>query len=99
MSRVDIHLERNWASQSVTVYARVGSHLLTVPAPGKLDHVPIDESAAQPDAFLIELPDYVLAAIVAAGQDLLPPGRAQANHLADAINVRDRLLTLVERTP
>jgi hypothetical protein len=38
----------------------------------------------------------VLRALIAAASDVLPPDRAQARHLADAISVRDRLLTLTE---
>lgn len=42
-------------------------------------------------------PIDVIEALVAAGSDLLPPDRAQGKHLDDAIGVRDRLLTLIER--
>lgn len=41
------------------------------------------------------LPEDVLKALVSAGADALPPDRAQAAHLADAIKVRDTLLGLV----
>lgn len=39
----------------------------------------------------------MLEALVAAASDVLPPSGAQSAHLADAITIRDRLLTLVEK--
>lgn len=43
------------------------------------------------------LPNDWIAALVAEASDQLPPSSAQAAHLADAVMVRDRLLTLIER--
>lgn len=44
----------------------------------------------------LRLPEEVYAAMVAAGSDVPLPSRAQHDHLADTIAVRDRLLSLVE---
>jgi hypothetical protein len=52
------------------------------------------EGQAPPDPTLI-FPAGVLEAIVAAGTNLMPPDRAQAEHLKDAVKVRDVLLGLV----
>jgi hypothetical protein len=49
--------------------------------------------------YSLTLPDDMLKALVGAGNaeaGLTRPDRAQAKHLADAIEVRDRLLVLVE---
>lgn len=43
------------------------------------------------------LPEAALAAIVAEAGNVLPPSAATDRHLTDAVAVRDRLLTLVER--
>jgi len=40
----------------------------------------------------LRLPEDVLRAIIEAGSETLPPDRAMAQHLADAITVRDRIL-------
>lgn len=42
----------------------------------------------------LTLPAQLLSALVAEGSNVLPPDRAQARHLDDAIGVRDRLLDL-----
>lgn len=55
----------------------------------------LDHGGTSPEP-TVTLDEDTLAAIVAAGADILPPDRAQAAHLADAIQVRDRLLTMVE---
>lgn len=39
----------------------------------------------------------VIEAIISAGSDFLPPSQATDRHLADAIGIRDRLLSLMER--
>lgn len=44
----------------------------------------------------LRLPEEVWVAMLAAGADVPAPSRAQHDHLADAVQVRDRLLTLVE---
>lgn len=44
------------------------------------------------------LPMQVAEAVVEALGDYLPPDAAQGEHLKDAIQVRDRLLALVERS-
>lgn len=44
----------------------------------------------------LRLPEDVWVAMLAAGADVPAPSRAQHDHLADTIAVRDRLLTLVE---
>lgn len=41
--------------------------------------------------------DTIFAALMAAGSDVQVPSRAQFDHLADARQVRDRLLAMVEQ--
>lgn len=45
----------------------------------------------------LRLPEVVWVAMLAAGSDVPAPSRAQHDHLADTIAVRDRLLVLVEQ--
>lgn len=52
------------------------------------EHAVIDEDRRP----TMRLPEDVLRALVAAGSEVLPPDRALANHLEDAIKVRDRVL-------
>lgn len=44
----------------------------------------------------LRVPEAIWAAMAAAGSDVPIPSRAQHDHLADTIAVRDRLLALVE---
>lgn len=44
----------------------------------------------------LRIPQYIWVAILAAGADIPAPSRAQHDHLADTIAVRDKLLALVE---
>lgn len=44
----------------------------------------------------LRLPEDVWVAMLAAGADVPAPSRAQHDHLADAMAVRDRLLAMVE---
>lgn len=64
-------------------------------ADGEIRVETIPNGAHWPEPSLT-LPSEMLEAIVAACADHLPPSSAQAAHLADAIGIRDRLLTLVE---
>lgn len=44
----------------------------------------------------LTMPGEFLKPLIAEMADVLPPDRAQARHLEDAVKVRDRLLALVE---
>lgn len=61
--------------------------------------IDVGEGTVMPEPTFF-LSSEVLAAIVAAGnaeQGVKPPNTSQADHLADAVGVRDRLLTLIEK--
>lgn len=57
---------------------------------------PLSEAATPDDSIGFLMPNEALAAIVAAAGDTAPEP-ATARHLQDAIDVRDRLLVLVEK--
>lgn len=93
------HVERDWMSRTVKVWLWRQGERDTRQVLRFLggDTYQWDEVLA---AVVME-PSFVLqedafAALVAAGSDILPPSAATSQHLADAIGVRDRLLTLVE---
>lgn len=44
----------------------------------------------------LKLPEDAFAALIAEGANVMPPDRAQGRHLEDTIEVRDRLLAMVE---
>jgi hypothetical protein len=93
-----VHVERRWSTQSVRVWVRIGNgKLLTIPGPGLLEEVEVEPGGITEEGYLMELPEHVFAAIVAAGAEVLPPDRAMAAHLADATTVRDRLLSIFEK--
>lgn len=48
-------------------------------------------------ALTFELPRDALPALIEAASDFLPPSAATDMHLKDAIDVRDRALSLIER--
>lgn len=57
----------------------------------------IDENAAAPEQPGFVMPLGALEKLVAEALRVLPPNDQQERHLSDAVDVRDRLLTLVEK--
>lgn len=57
---------------------------------------PVYEAALLPEP-TFELPRDALPALIEAASDFLPPSAATDRHLKDAIEVRDRALSLIER--
>lgn len=80
----DVYLYRNRPEGGAVIYNLDGSEREVV------------ASGTEPEPSF-QIDDAVLAGLVAAGSDVLPPSAAMAKHLTDATAVRDRLLGLVER--
>lgn len=92
------HIESRWENDSVRVWIIDGgpdNHRVMRLGPGGWE--PFGRGELTDPTF--EIPQDALTALVAAAGDFLPPSTALAAHLADAREVRDRLLTLVERNP
>lgn len=92
------HIERDPIRQTVRVWLyRSGPDgtLLLHLFPSRIEEV-VEPGASLSDNPSLELPEAAFEALVAAGIDFAPPSSAQAEHLADAVKVRDRLLSLVE---
>lgn len=91
--RVDI-----WLYQDAAVER--GRVRRVLQADGGWEEIPIAEGAhaGEPVKPTLELPTDALEAIIAAAGDVLPPSAATDRHLRDAVEIRDRLLALVERT-
>lgn len=71
------------------------------PARAEVEWIEFGENAGAQVRPTMTLPSDWLEAIVAAGNaeaGIKPPNTSQADHLADAVTVRDRLLTLIERS-
>jgi len=99
-ARVRVHVEKVWMSQSVRIWIVQGTterdgHILRLRDDGLLAWESYaEQTLADPS---LELPEDVAGALAAELLGVLPPDTAQAQHLADAIGVRDRLLAIVER--
>jgi hypothetical protein len=93
-----VRIEHDWMRQRTNVFVYdEGRRALLAPdgetwlesREGRADDPPIVPT--------LSLPDYVLEHVVAAARDLRPASVEQGAALADSRQVRDRLLTLVER--
>lgn len=94
-----VEVERETPTQTVNIFVIDdrfdGGILVWTPlSPSPDDWTQVAPGAQAPVS--LRLPEVVWVAMVAAGADVPMPSRAQHDHLADAIDVRDRLLTLVE---
>lgn len=92
------HMERDFVTQTVKVWVTTDDHQLLLRVTDYVDPVSWRWDQIKPGSEQLPtmvLPEPVLAAIVVAGAEVLPPDRAQAAHLADAIKMRDALLELV----
>lgn len=96
-----VEVDREVATKMLNVYViqegmsgGVSTVRIWQPLDGPQEWVEVAPGASAPVS--LRLPEEVYAALLAAGSDIPLPTRAQHDHLADTIAVRDRLLTLVE---
>jgi len=103
--KVHVDTTASWSTNTVDVYiyAPGPEHTTRVVQVGRAEdgqttftEVDVQQGEQMPGPSF-SLPDFMFKALIAAGAEVLPPDRAQASHLADAITVRDRLLTLIEK--
>lgn len=94
-----VHIVEYFATMGHTVAVigrEYGQPRMVLAASGEWE--PLGEvSSINVDVPGIRLPEGALDAIVAAHQGVTAPTPALERHLVDALEVRDRLLTLVER--
>lgn len=89
-------VEKDWLTDSmkVTFFDHTPSGTVVYDLPSGTATILKDgEEAPEP----LRFPRDSLAALVAEASGILPPSAATTAHLQDAVAVRDRLLTLVER--
>lgn len=94
-----VEIEREVATKMIAVYVIEDGYGGTAarvwtPGAGVGDWTEVAAGGQAPHS--LRLPDTIFAALMAAGSDVPVPSRAQFDHLADAREVRDRLLRLVE---
>lgn len=98
------HLESRWIRDEWAIYiserSREGRRFYVDPMNrGRFVEVSEQQSVDAEEAAAVILPTEWLDAIVAAANEhagIRPPSTAMANHLADAVGVRDRLLAMIE---
>jgi hypothetical protein len=95
-----VEIERELATKMIAVYVIEdgyggGAARVWTPYLDGKEWIDIAPGAQAPRS--LYLPDTIFAALMAAGTDVPVPSRAQFDHLSDAREVRDRLLTIVER--
>lgn len=93
------HIEHIWYRKTVAVWLVEGGMLLQLlqqpSSPSEAAAwVELNKQEKQQPTF--ELPEKALEALLEAAGDYLPPSSAQSKHLDDAIEVRDRLLNLLD---
>jgi hypothetical protein len=93
---VKCRLEQNWVNHTVKIwlYEEGGDGVYQHDLDGSHTRIPNGASLPEPT---LELREDALQVLVAEASGILPPSDATTVHLRDAITVRDRLLTLVER--
>jgi len=99
-----VHAETKWATREVWVWFFEGTqpgntHVYRATSDDDLTRWTLEpwdaETGTEPS---LVLPDTAAAALAGALSGLLPPDKAMARHLDDAITTRDRLLVLIEQT-
>lgn len=93
-------VERNWMNHSVKIWLYHQGppiRLVRVLGPDTFQDEILVEGAELPEPSL-QLPEEALSALIAAVSEILPASDATTGHLKDAVMVRDRLLSLVERS-
>jgi hypothetical protein len=99
---VKIHVERDWMTNTVKVwiYQHDGftnsTRMFRVVGPDEWQHEDVPQGGEVGEPSLVLLPG-VAEALVQELSKIAPPNETMALHLKDAIGVRDRLLTLVEK--
>lgn len=95
-------IHRDPPSGRVQIWFRTATHVLARKTNGELHHLPLGEAGvtSTQDLPVYEIPDDQWDAILAelvddTAEEVLPVVQA---HLADAVDVRDRLLAIVERS-
>lgn len=93
-----VEVDRRAATKTLDVYViqdgMGGSAQVWTPIGRGPEWTEVEPGAEVPVS--LKLPEDVWVAMLAAGADVPAPSRAQHDHLADTITVRDRLLVLVE---
>lgn len=97
-------VEKRWDRNTVEIwFYRPGQPVLVAQQgkePGTWKNVEVDRDSKFPVEPSLELPVDLYEQLIEAGSDFFPPSAATDRHLKDAVEVRDRLLSLVEsKTP
>lgn len=92
-------IERDWASLAAKVWfyeaSEIGTRVLR-PSDGGWSWEAVEHGQSLPDPSL-KIPEDALQELVREASNILPAEDATTKHLNDAIGVRDRLLTIVEK--
>lgn len=88
------HIDRDWMSGRVRIWIYDRRHFLEADLQTWTEHAP-ETTPAEPTMVLRE---EVAEAVASALQTFGRPEESTRRHLDDAIKVRDRLLTLVEKS-
>jgi hypothetical protein len=100
MPEYQIHLDPQWQDRTAKVWI-YQSHpqgtTVFYPEGDVIRTVDIKNGELFPKEPSLRLPNGMLQALVDAAMPQFPPSEALDRHLRDAIGVRDRLLTIVEK--
>ena len=96
-----VRIEQAWTRDAVKVWfytplANGTTRVHRLVGHDQWEDVLVEANGLLPDPSLV-LPASALGALVAEAGDILPPSAATDRHLKDTIDVRDRLLSLVEK--
>lgn len=95
------HVDYDFVNESYKVWffergAPGTSRVLRFPSPGTLMWDEVPDGAEAPLEPSLELPEEAVELMIEKLSKVLPPDAAQAQHLKDAREVRDRLLAMIE---
>ena len=99
-SGIEAHIEHRWYDKKVDiwVYSRHHDGSLSIFYFDEEDaFVEVAAGQSLPERPSLCIPNEMLQAIVDAATPQFPPSQTLDRHLQDAIKVRDRLLTLIEK--
>ena len=98
--QVKARIERDWANAMVRVWLfeprETGTRVLRILGKDVYQWDDVENGALLPEPTLY-LPDEALQELVREASNVVPVEDATSAHLQDAIEVRDRLLSLVEK--
>jgi hypothetical protein len=101
MHGFNVKLEKRWDRQTIAIWFwRPGDPVLVAQQadePGLWKDVEVERGARFPVEPSLELPVDLFEQLVGEASDFFPPSAATDRHLKDAVEVRDRLLALVEK--